>query len=345
MIEIRTVKHEEACHELTGLYISTFKVSATSEFWEWKYILNPAATDIPEVTVALDGSKIVGARPFMLNQLWLGNQKIVAAQHCDTMVHKDYRRQGIFNRMGKFALQLLAERGYALTYGFPAPMSRKGFASQGYQRLMDTEILFKLINPVDILENKIFNTRAEQPDAASNYQVEIHDKYTDELGILDSLRQSNIIDIVRSKENLCWRFDSHPSKSYRYLLAKKHGQVQGYAVISIQKFYRNLKSGIIIDYLVKDNDVNCFNRLASRAIKEFQRAACSVAAIWSMCDPDLRQELLTRSGFKSSLNFPYKKVLGASYMDLIVIDKNRNTTVNLYDKTRWRVTYAYPNFT
>ncbi len=175
MIEIRTVKHSEEIEQLTELYISTFNHKTTTRFWEWKYVHNPLAADMPDVTVALDGSRIVGARPFLLSELWVGNQKIAAAQHCDTMVHNDYRRQGIFNRMGEFALRYMAEHGYAISYGFPAPVSRKGFASQGYRRLLDTEIVFRLMNPAGIIINKFRNIK--QSDLSLLYKLSgrVHD--------------------------------------------------------------------------------------------------------------------------------------------------------------------------
>jgi hypothetical protein len=91
LIEIKTLKHIDAIEQLTDLYIFTFNHRVTAEFWKWKYVDNPLSAVQPDVTVALDGSKIVGARPFLLNELWLGEKKIIAAQHCDTMVHKDYK--------------------------------------------------------------------------------------------------------------------------------------------------------------------------------------------------------------------------------------------------------------
>jgi GNAT superfamily N-acetyltransferase len=174
------------------LFELTFGSKNGADYWKWQYIQNPLTEYIPEVTVAVDGTKIVGIRPFMLHELWLGDKKILAAQHCDTLVHPDYRRQGIFNRMGKFALQYLVEHNCALSFGFPGPMSRKGFASQGYRKIMDTEILFHITNPVRVIESKFKKSKTEFND----YHVEVHDRYTTEMSILDSFRKKNTIDIA-----------------------------------------------------------------------------------------------------------------------------------------------------
>lgn len=340
MIEIKTLKHIDAIEQLTDLYIFTFNHRVTAEFWKWKYVDNPLSAVQPDVTVALDGSKIVGARPFLLNELWLGEKKIIAAQHCDTMVHKDYRGQGIFNRMGKFALQYLAEHNCSLSFGFPGPMSRKGFASQGYRKIMDTEILFHITNPVRVIESKFKKSKTEFND----YHVEVHDRYTTEMSILDSFRKKNTIDIVRSEENLRWRFDNHPLESYKYILVKKGERFIGYAVISIQRHVRGLTTGMIIDYLLEDGNIDCFRVLILKALEEFNRYACPVAAIWVLGEPDLYMVLTESFGFKSSLKFPYRKFIDSGYMDLILTDEKIASEVNIYNQKNWRVTYAYPNY-
>jgi hypothetical protein len=341
LIEIKTVRHDEEIQQLTDLYALTFNHKTTTEFWKWKYIDNPLSAGMPDVTVAFDGNKIIGARPFLLNELWLGDERLIAAQHCDTMVHRDYRGQGIFNRMGRFALQYLVEHNCALSFGFPGPMSRRGFISQGYRKLMDTEILLHMANPINVISSKFKNTGSEY----NGYHIEIHDRYTAEMNILDSLRKSNVIDIIRSEENLRWRFDNHPYESYKYILAKKGERLHGYAVISIQKHVKGLTTGMIIDYLLKDGDIDCFRVLILKALEEFNRSTCQVAAIWILGEPGLRKVLTESFNFKSSLEFPYRKFIDSGYMDLIVIGDKIASEINIYDQTTWRVTYAYPNYT
>ncbi|MFZ7104471.1 MAG: GNAT family N-acetyltransferase [Peptococcaceae bacterium] len=341
MVEIKTLKHIDAIEQLTDLYVFTFNHKVTTEFWKWKYVDNPLSAELPGVIVALDGSKIIGARPFLLNELWLGDKKIVAAQHCDTMVHKDYRGQGIFNRMGKYALNYLAEHNCSLSFGFPGPMSRKGFASQGYRKIMDTEILFHITNPVNVIKSKLKKDRLDFDD----YHVEVSERYTAEMNILDSFRKRNIIDIVRSEENLRWRFDNNPLRSYRYILIKKEGLLLGYAIISMQKLLTWGNIGIIIDYLIKDDNINCFRAIVSKSLEEFNRYACPVSAIWTLGEPVLHKVLTENFGFKSSIKFPYRKFMDSGYMDLIVNDDKIADKINIYDQASWRVTYAYPNYT
>ncbi len=346
MIEIRTLKYAEEIDQLADLFALVFKVKITTETiarsWRWRYIQNPLAGSMPEITVALDGSKIVGARPFMLNELWLGNKKVIAAQHCDTMVHPDYRRQGIFNRMGQYSVDYLSEHGCALSYGFPGPMSRKGFASQGYRKLMDTEILFRFINPVEVMISKL--KKYPPDDAMQNYHVEVSERCSAELDALDSFRKPNLIDMVRSCDNLHWRFDLSVRRKYSYIMAKKGDSLAGYAVISRQQQQGGVMAGLVIDCVIKDNDTGCFEALLSRAMQEFAHSACHIVATWAFSDSELRRIFMQKFGFRSSLKSPYSRFIAPGYMDLLLIDKNIADTLDVYDSTNWRVTYAYSNF-
>lgn len=347
--------------QLTELPVSTYGKKAPKAYWEWAYIKNPLAQHMPDVTVALDGSKIVGVRPFWLTELWLGGSRIIAAQHCDTLVHPDYRRQGIFNRMGKNANRYLLEHGCTLSYGFPGKMSRPGFLSQGYRVLTPIELSFRLLKPGRIIKGymrpKMLSTRLgnvvdrffnpaeiKLDDEATRYQVVISDDFTPDLAGLDSMRDAGAIGLVRSETNLRWRFDTHPYNKYRYIKVKKRDELCAYAVIQNYKEHSGLVAGLIMDYLVKGGDLACFRSLIAAIMGEFTRAGCYAISVWAFSDPLLQHELHHNLGFKSSKQFPYRKIIDTGYMDVLSLGVLDAGGLNVYDSSKWRVTYAYPNF-
>ncbi len=361
MVEIRTVKHADEIDGLTDLFASTYGEKASIDFWDWKYIKNPLAHLMPDVTVAIDGSKIVGVRPFWLAEFWMGERKIIGAQHCDTLVHPDYRRQGIFNRMGKSAVRYLLEHNCTLSYGFPGKMSRPGFLSQGYRVLTPLEISFRLLKPGQLigrhlpprgltsplgnLLDRLYNPAdIRLDDEAEQFQVEISDSYPPELSRLDSIRDGGTVGLVRSETNLRWRFDTHPHNKYRYITAKRRGELCGYAVTQNYKEYTGLLAGLIMDYLVKDNDLACFRALIAQAMGEFKRTGCYVMSVWAFSDPHFHHELIYNLGFRSSKKLPYRKFMDAGYMDVLSLNGRDSADLDVYDKTKWRITYAYPNF-
>ena len=339
MIEIKVVKHEDEIEQLVELFRLSFGREMSGKFWKWKYINNPSAPSSPEVIVACDGGKIVGARPFLPTDLRVNNERILAAQHCDTMVHPKFRNHGLFNRMGEYALPYLKEHNYALSYGFPGPMSRAGFLRQGYRVVVPTEIMFRPINYQRIFSKKLKRDRwgrvlgyfcdkvivnpatcnpptpvggsrrstrevaslkgasgscrrgstKKRPVIKADIEVEIFDTYVPELEAIESLRKTTVIDYVREEKNLRWRFDQHPEHTYRYIIAKKEGTLCGYAVISVQEQANGLYYGMIIDYLVKNEDPECFGALIEKAMAELAKTGCDLMMMWVFSEPGLQR--------------------------------------------------------
>lgn len=358
MLEIRLVKHAEEREQLVDLFRLCFSYDMSTEIWDWEYLQNPSASDNPEVVVALEGSKIVGARPFLLAEMWLGNERVKAAQHCDTMVHPEHRNKGIFDKMGRFSLQHLKDSGYALSYGFPGPMARPGFLKQGYRIVAETENLFRVLRPQKVLsyklKNRLFGSglgffydkllNAKTREASrlpSSFQVEAFDRFTDELRGVDTLRTLSAIDLVRSESYLRWRFDQNQEHKYKYIVTKREERLCGYAVVSAQEELDGLVYGVIVDYLVENGDVDCFHVLINGCLNDLEESGCDIAVIWAFSAPKLREELLKHFSFKSSSRFPYKRFFGYGYLDAIQIDEKVTEKVNIYDKNNWRVTYAF----
>jgi GNAT superfamily N-acetyltransferase len=359
MIEIKLVKHLDKRGQLIDLFGLSFGHDTSNEMWNWKYIQNPQAVDDHELVVALDNDKIIGARPFLIIEMWINNNKVRTAQHCDTMVHPEYRNQGIFNRMGQLAIQYLKETGYTLSYGLPNAMSRPGFLKQGYKIVAPTEILFRITNPNKFfrykLHNEIIGTglgfiysmisgAGRDKDiyhSSSSYEIEICDQVTNQFHDLDDLRDKSVIDLVRSKNNLQWRFDRHPKHKYQYILIKRGEVLEGYAVVSIQKLSENITTGILIDYLVRNRDAKCGQILLSKSLEVLEQLGCDIVITWACNEPSLRNSLLDDFGFKSSFKFPYNKFAEIRYLDALLIDNKIANIKDIYEEESWRVTPAF----
>jgi hypothetical protein len=173
------------------------------------------------------------------------------------------------------------------------------------------------------------------------FQVEVFDRFNDELKDVDFMRDKSGINLVRNERYLRWRFDSHPEHQYKYVLVKRKDELWGYAVVSIQKDLNGLVYGIIVDYLVKNKDIACFRTLMSKCLDELDKSEYDIAMIWAFSETNFREELINEFGFKSSSKFPYNRFLGYSYLDAIRIDDHMANVVDIYDKNNWRLTHAY----
>ncbi len=361
MAEIELVKHREKREELLGLFQASFGLTVTAELWNWKYFQNPLAPAVPELIVATDRGRIVGARPFLLAELWLGNERVKAAQPCDTMVHPQYRQEGIFSRMNQFAIEYFRREGYALFYNFPNSNSRPGYLRQGWEIVAITETLYRFDNPQKVISyklrnkflgtglgffyDKLLNARIKASPLSSSFQIEVFDQFADELKEVDTLSDKSAINLARGETYLRWRFDQHPEHSYKYIVVRKKGELWGYAVVSVQEQLNGLIYGMIVDYLVKDKDIDCFRLLINECLIELKNSECDFISIWAFSQPEFRRELIKLCGFKSSSRFPYNRFLGEGHFVAREVDEQVLEKIDIYNKENWRVTCIYPDTT
>jgi len=362
MTEIALVKHSDNIQQLIDLFRASFGHKMSEKLWTWKYIQNPLSSDKIEVVVAKENGKIIGARPFMLAEMWLEDKKVRVAQHCDTMVHPKHQRKGIFNKMGKFAIQHLREQGFALSYGFPNLLSRHGFLRQGYRKVARIEVIFKVVNSRRLISSRLKNkflaksvsvlydrildrSKWTVSKESKAFKVEVFDKVNKEVADVFNLRSKFVIDLVRSENFLRWRFDSHPEHNYKYILAKKNNQLMGYAIISSQEQVDGILYGLIVDHKVRNSDIACYQSLINRSLLDLKKQNCDGIIICTLGEPELEEVLLENFGFKSSVQFPYERLFTYSYMDAIQIDEKLTNKASIYDEKNWRVTYAFHDVT
>jgi GNAT superfamily N-acetyltransferase len=357
MVEIRLVKHSEEKEQLLDLFRASFGHAMPAELWDWKHTQNPLTPADPEVIVAVDNGKIVGAWPFRTVELWLRNEKARAALGSDIMVHPEHRRKGINTRMYLFGLQYLKDNCYALYYGIANEKSLGVGLKQGTRTLTQTESIFRLINPQKLLSHRLGNRvlgsglgflydkflikRTQTPEPSAPFQIEVFDHFTEELKELDALRDKSLIELVRSESYLRYRFDRRPGRDYRYIVAKKDNVLWGYAVVAVEEQIHGPVNGYIVDYLVRDKDIACFRALINRSLDELEKWGCDVAYIWALGEPVLRNELLKHLGFNSPLKFPYSRFSSDRYLTTRRISEQVAAEVDVCDKENWRFTYAY----
>jgi GNAT superfamily N-acetyltransferase len=358
MIEVKLVKYRQVEAELLDLFRASFGRDMNPDFWNWKHAGNYLSPTDPELIVAMDKDKIVGARPFLFVEMWLGKEKIKAAQHVDTMVHPEYQGQGLFNLMGQYSLEYLKENGYALSYGFANALSRRGFLKQGYQIIGVADMMFKVLRGRNImtryLKNELLGSLAgtfydrifvRKPKALSGLTDSINfiaaDQFTEELRDVDALRDSRAIDLVRSESFLRWRYDAHPHFKYKYIVLKRQDELAGYAVISARREDSGLTHGLIADFLVKNNDEACFRVLLDKCYMELDQLGCDYVNIWIVSQFNQMNKLLKRYGLRSVLKFPHRKQYRDFLLDAILIQEQIAEPINIYDRENWRLSAAF----
>lgn len=275
-ITIDKLRYPEDMQSYLDLYLSVFGKLESVDFFKWKYIDNPCQTDRESynIVVAKDGNKLVGARASFPTHIWHNDKPWKAVQAGDTMVHPDYRGQGIFGKMLRFTLEDLCRQNVQLIFNFPNDNSFPGYMKLGWTKQWQVKRHVKLINYVGFMQRKAkktnkmdtvrsqevsdwsykgLNISTDAPDAAEKLFRGIFkgDMYTAQ---------------YRTLAWLNWRYVMCPKKKYWFISLEQEGALKGYAVVSLTRS----GAGELIDYLVEGHDPIILSRLVKGAISWFK---------------------------------------------------------------------------
>lgn len=122
---LATAADAERCNN----FGNTFRQQSRSiDGWNWEFL--DAADGPASFVIAEDGTTIVGTQAGIPMSMWDGSAPIKSAKSEETLIHPEYRGQGIFEGMYELLFDALADRGIHLIWGFtPAvrPFARVGF--------------------------------------------------------------------------------------------------------------------------------------------------------------------------------------------------------------------------
>lgn len=123
--------------DLLELFNREFGLQRSMEHWRWQFLRNPHAD--PFIVLARRDSDglLVGSHIAMPVSLNIKGQKVLAAHSLDLVVHRDFRRQGVFEVTGGECSRWCAEAGVRTLFAFPNLSSYPGFVRVlGWERIL-----------------------------------------------------------------------------------------------------------------------------------------------------------------------------------------------------------------
>jgi GNAT superfamily N-acetyltransferase len=103
-------------------------------FLAWKHEQNPFGPSPAWVAVDGDG-RLLGFRTLLRWEFACGAYVVRAARAVDTATRPDARRQGVFSRLTRAAIEALADEGVAFIVNTPNQQSLPGYVRMGWQRV------------------------------------------------------------------------------------------------------------------------------------------------------------------------------------------------------------------
>lgn len=117
---------ENARPGIGSLFHKCFGKELAADTWEWAYKKNPSGD--PVVAIALSGSEIVGHYAMIPMPFHFENSTLIGYLSMTTMVHPDFRKDGLFASLAKMVYEAASYRTFV--YGFPNTNSLPGFAKR-----------------------------------------------------------------------------------------------------------------------------------------------------------------------------------------------------------------------
>lgn len=250
---------------IARLFEEIFHERQPVSHWRWKYVDN--ATRMMCTIVAEDNQHIVGQCALLPTWMSFQGLKVMGAQRVDSMVHPDYRQQGMFATLAKDCYALASAQGVKLMYHFPNeqsyPVSVKKLGSDYLGELIP---VVKILNPRAVIQHRIQSAKIARVGGECLQLVlrlgEGHDRPTrsepltiTKVTVFDErfdrfwlkIKDCFPIAVWKDSSYLNWRYFSCPDREYSALAAEVDGDVVGFIVLRCEE--GPIRRGYIVDYL------------------------------------------------------------------------------------------------
>jgi GNAT superfamily N-acetyltransferase len=326
---------------ICALYERVFEQPMTLERWRWQYAHDPGGILL---AVAPDGS-LAGHYAVSPLRFLMNGETIQGALSLDTMVHPNYRGQGMFTRLANALYDHLAAQGIDFIYGFPNEQSHHGFIknlgwrdlqptlplyvyplnfSSAIQKVLPVPLLARLGSPAAKLGYRaLFGAPRPIPSSIQVRKVQDFDERFD--GLLEYAPARLML--KRDHDYLTWRYLKHPDHRYTILAAESGDSLLGYAVLSSQ-VTAGLNAAYLVDILGRKDAVTALIRAAVDSAQDMDVINCMMFPPYA--------PLLRRSGF-----IPLPERLFPQEMHLGV--HNNTTRLSdemIYDPGSWYITWG-----
>lgn len=224
----------------------------TKQRLKWKHTKNPFGPSIIAYARDVKSGQMIGIRPLWRTYLYTSRGKILAFQPCDTVVHPDFRRRGIFSRMTTAAVEEAHTQGADVLFNFPNKLSKPGNLQLGWSDIGGVFPLVRITRPLRVgrylLSTRGAVGRFEQKQIdhqkAGSMAMEV------ELPSPQKRLHPEHVCGLRSKEYFKWRFANHPVYTYRVI------DTSSFTLVVRTGWRGNLRELSVVEVLPK-NEMGC----------------------------------------------------------------------------------------
>lgn len=336
------------------LYSTVF--GERSEAWfNWKYVDNPVI-DSPAIYVAeSDAGELIGARPHVAMPLRYGGAQGIGLEPCDTMVHPDHRRQGVFKTMANAAIDSYAAQDYWCFFNFPNEMSRPADEQLGWKSVGELPTWLRINTPSAVakslappkyhllgeIADPILNAAQTVVDGLRPSDSDVQRLSEPPIELMASLsvgEASDRIQLHRSREYLEWRFD-RPDCNYSFYSTGNEFDV-GAVLVTATESDDGITTTTIVDAVPQSPTANYppkrdWSTLLA-AVVEDHRDSDMIRVF----EGGLPKTVLRRAGFLSSETPPLSVVFSPPHLYAYPFSAAPMPSEQLLARSNWELTFA-----
>ncbi|NGM71210.1 GNAT family N-acetyltransferase [Natronolimnobius sp. AArcel1] len=307
-----------------SLYESVFGSRPDDEWFAWKYRNNPYADHVPIYLAEGDG-EIVGARSFFALPIRADRETLLAFQPCDTMVHEDHRRQGLFTRMTEAAIADYQTGAPDLCFNYPNSRTRAGNKKLGWRIVAEKDQYYRMQNPGAVARSAGTGRAVELAASAATplangyaaarstlsqlgqtkRAVTLERHETAPINRLTSLyhdSRPDVFHVPRDEQLLRWRLQN-PNWEYSTYLATVDGQDVA-AVITGTQTSGGLTKTSIFDVLTRNGEQTAVLDHILAAVCQYNRRVDLIVALGG----SIPRETLMNRGFLPDNTLPLSPI-------------------------------------
>lgn len=328
---------------ILDLYNSIYSTERDKIYWDWQFKHYPGGK--PIICLGEHNEKLVGQTTLLPSIINYQGKELSAGYSIDSMVAKEYRRQGVFVKLAQKSYDLGIKQGLSFRYGFPIYGALLGLTEKLGVKIVDdipvfirifrldnyltsrlnNKTLAKIISLPSLVFTKFLYKEKRIKPKASYIVKEIDEFNTDFDNLWDRLKDAKPLMTPRKAEFLNWRIKNHPTIEYTTFGAYLNDDLVGYMVIKVEdKKVRkgfSLRVGHIIDMFGEDeNVIGCIYLKVKDYLKQQN---IDFILSWAG-DSMLYRNLLVNLGFyktKTSIPFLVKELSGDNDLEGIVTNE------------------------
>lgn len=271
-------------------------------YWKHENILNPSGKSV--IALCYDDNKLVSQFVLLPKKIKFFQHIVTSYQSLEVMTDKNYRRKGIFTKLGNMAQEKALQNNSPLLWAFPNQNSINGFLYKfNWTHIASVPVLVRPLDaagvifpkPLSNLLNIFTQNIYDLFYLKSDFTLEDFDSFDDSFNsLLQKFNDSFNIILKRSVSALNWRYLNVPNRVYKKYLFRQNNVVKGFVVYRITEF-NNKRIAVLMDAF--SDDKNNFVKFVNSTLTKLKNNE-NCKLVFAMIPKHTSQySVLRKSGF------------------------------------------------